>query len=118
MQLTAERARSIVTPLYEALNEPGKKDIKALLEQTTTPDFLSCGNEGECVGRDAVVASFTALGQTIPHLHWTIKNLGRRQRGDRARRSDRHACSSVSRTRADRKELSDNVDRHPHDRGR
>ena len=75
MQLTPETARSIVTPLYEALNEPGKKDITALLEQATTPDFLSCGNEGECVGRDAVVARFTALGQTIPDLHWTIKQI-------------------------------------------
>jgi predicted ester cyclase len=75
MQLTPETAHSIVTPLYEALNEPGKKNIKALLEQATTPDFLSCGNEGECVGRDAVVAHFTALGQTIPDLHWTIKQI-------------------------------------------
>jgi hypothetical protein len=72
MQVTPETARAIVTPLYEALNEPGKKDIKALLEHATTPDFLSCGNEGECVGRDAV--------------------------GDRARRGDWHACSSVART--------------------
>ena len=75
MQLTPETARSIITPLYEALNEPGKKDIKALLEQATTPDFLSCGNESECVGRDAVVARFTPLGQTIPDLHWTIKQI-------------------------------------------
>ena len=62
-------------PLYEALNEAGKKDIKALLENATTLDFLSCGNEGECVGRDAVTARFTALGQNIPDLHWTIKEI-------------------------------------------
>ena len=75
MQLTQETARAIVTPLYEALNEPGKKDVKTLLEQATTPDFLSCGNEGECAGRDAVIARFTALGQTVPDLRWTIKEI-------------------------------------------
>ena len=75
MQLTQETARAIVMPLYEALNEPSKKDVKALLEQATTSDFLSCGNEGECVGRDAVIARFTALGQTVPDLRWTIKEI-------------------------------------------
>ena len=74
MQLTPDTARAIVAPLYEALNEPGKKDVKALLEQATTPDFLSCGNEGECVGRDAVIARFTALGQTVPNLHSTCRS--------------------------------------------
>jgi hypothetical protein len=75
MQLTPDTARAIVAPLYEALKEPGRKDVKALLEQATTQDFLSCGNEGECVGRDAVIARFTALGKTVPNLRWAIKEV-------------------------------------------
>jgi predicted ester cyclase len=75
MQLTPETARSIVMPLYEALNEPAKKDVRALLERATTLDFQSCGNDGECVGRDAVIARFTALGYTVPNLRWTIKEI-------------------------------------------
>jgi predicted ester cyclase len=75
MQLTPDTARAIVAPLYEALNEPGRKDVKALLEQATTQDFLSCGNEGECVGRDAVITRFAALGKTVPNLRWAIKEV-------------------------------------------
>ena len=31
--LTVEQARAIVAPLYEALNEPAKKDVPALLAE-------------------------------------------------------------------------------------
>ena len=34
--LTVEQARRIVTPLYEALNEPTKKDVPALLANRPT----------------------------------------------------------------------------------
>ena len=36
--LTVEQARAIVAPLYEALNEPTKKDVPALLANATNPD--------------------------------------------------------------------------------
>ena len=39
--LTVEEARVIVTPLYEALNEPAKKDVAALLAKATNPDYRS-----------------------------------------------------------------------------
>jgi ketosteroid isomerase-like protein len=69
------QARAIVAPLYDALNEPAKKDIAALLAQTTSADFLSFATEDECVGRDAVVARFTNLGKVVSDLRWTIKQI-------------------------------------------
>ena len=35
--LTVDEARRIVAPLYDALNEPGKKDVAALLATATNP---------------------------------------------------------------------------------
>jgi hypothetical protein len=35
--LTVEQARAIVAPLYEALNEPTKKDVPALLAKAADP---------------------------------------------------------------------------------
>src|SRR5437773_6073076 len=39
--LTVEQARTIVAPLYDALNEPAKKDVAALLAKSTHPDYRS-----------------------------------------------------------------------------
>ncbi len=43
--LTVEEARRIVAPLYDALNEPGKKDVAALLATATNPDYRSYSTE-------------------------------------------------------------------------
>jgi len=73
--LTPDKARAIVAPVYDALTEPGKKDVDALLKQTTTDDFTSCTTDSECVGRDALIARFKGLADTVPDLSWTIKDL-------------------------------------------
>jgi predicted amino acid dehydrogenase len=73
--MTIDEARAIVSPIYEALNQPAKKDIAALLTQTTAVDFVSCSTETECVGRYDVIARFKALGETVPDLTWSIKQL-------------------------------------------
>jgi predicted ester cyclase len=73
--MTADEARDLVSPIYEALNEPAKKDVAALLTQTTAVDFVSCSTEIECVGRDDVIARFKAIGETVPDLTWSIKQL-------------------------------------------
>jgi predicted SnoaL-like aldol condensation-catalyzing enzyme len=39
--LTAREALTIVSPLYNALNEPWKKDVAALLTEATHPDYRS-----------------------------------------------------------------------------
>ena len=73
--LTVEQARAIVAPLYEALNEPTKKDVPALLANATNPDYQSCSTNSDCLSRDQLEGVFTALGKIIPDLHWTIKDI-------------------------------------------
>jgi predicted ester cyclase len=73
--LTVEQARAIVAPLYEALNEPTKKDVPALLAKAANPDYRSCSTNSDCLSRDQLAGVFTALGKIIPDLHWTIKDI-------------------------------------------
>jgi len=73
--LTVEQARRIVAPLYEALNEPTKKDVPALLANAANPDYKSCSTNSDCLSRDQLAGVFTTLGKIIPDLHWTIKEI-------------------------------------------
>ena len=73
--LTVEQARAIVAPLYEALNEPTKKDVPALLAKAANPDYRSCSTNTDCLTRDQLAEVFTGLGKIIPDLHWTIKDI-------------------------------------------
>jgi predicted ester cyclase len=74
-RLTPARARQIVGPLYEALNEPMKKDVPALLARATSPDYRSCSTETDCLNRAQLAVQFKAFGTVIPDLHWTIKDV-------------------------------------------
>ena len=47
--LTKEEARAIVAPLYEALNEPLKRDVSSFLAQATNPDYRSCSTLTDCL---------------------------------------------------------------------
>ncbi len=73
--LTVEQARTVVAPLYEALNEPTQKDVPALLAKAANPDYRSCSTNSDCLSRDQLAGVFTALGKIIPDLHWTIKDI-------------------------------------------
>jgi predicted ester cyclase len=73
--LTMAQAREIVAPLYDALNEPLKKDVLALLSQAANPDYRSCSTNQDCLGRDALAAQFKVFGSIIPDLRWTIKEV-------------------------------------------
>jgi hypothetical protein len=73
--LTVEQAHAIVAPLYEALNEPTKKDVPALLAKAANPDYRSCSTNSDCLSRDQLAGVFTALGKIVPDLHWTIEDI-------------------------------------------
>ena len=73
--LTPDRARIIVAPLYEALNEPSKKDITSLLNEATNDDYQSCSNNEECIDRSKLSGAFRYLGEVVPDLHWAIKEV-------------------------------------------
>jgi predicted ester cyclase len=73
--LTVEEARAITAPLYEALNQPGKKDVAALLAQAALPDYRSFHTNGEYLTRDQLTDVFKGMGASIPDLRWTIQDI-------------------------------------------
>lgn len=73
--ITVEEARRIVAPLYDALNEPSKKDVAALLAQATNPDYRSYSTNEDWLTRDQLVEVFKTIGSVTPDLHWTIEDI-------------------------------------------
>jgi predicted SnoaL-like aldol condensation-catalyzing enzyme/predicted ester cyclase len=73
--LTAEQARAIVEPLYEALNQPAKKDVAALLAKATNPDYQSHSTNEDWLNRAQLADVFKSIGAAVPDLRWTIKDL-------------------------------------------
>ena len=61
--LTVEQAHAIVAPLYEALNEPTKKDVPALLAKATNPDYRSCSTNSDCLSRNQLAGVFAPWGR-------------------------------------------------------
>ncbi len=74
-KLSVEAARAIVAPLYEALNEPARKDVSALLAKATNPDYRSYSTNEDWLTRDQLADVFEALGAAVPDLRWTIKDI-------------------------------------------
>lgn len=71
-ELTVERARRIIAPLYDALNQPQKKDVHALLAQACHADYKSYSTNEEWLSRDALAEVFKQIGASVPDLAWTI----------------------------------------------
>ena len=74
-ELTVEKARRIVAPLYEALNQPQKKDVRALLAQACHHDYRSYSTNEEWLSRDALADVFKHIGASVPDLSWTVKDI-------------------------------------------
>ena len=73
--LTVEQARMIVAPLYEALNQPARKDVAALLAQAAHPDYRSYHTNEDWLSRDQLAEVFKTIGTAVPDLRWTIEDL-------------------------------------------
>ena len=73
--LTEAQARAIVAPLYEALNQPAKKDVAALLAQAAHPDYKSYHTNDESLTRDQLAGIFKGMGSILPDLRWTIEDI-------------------------------------------
>jgi predicted SnoaL-like aldol condensation-catalyzing enzyme len=73
--LTVQEARRIVAPLYDALNEPGKKDVAALLAKAAHPDYRSHHTNEEFLTRDQLADVFKGIGASVPDLKWEIKDI-------------------------------------------
>jgi predicted SnoaL-like aldol condensation-catalyzing enzyme/predicted ester cyclase len=73
--LTLEQAKRIVAPLYEALNQPARKDVAALLARATNPDYRSYSTNEDWLNRDQLAEVFQTIGAAVPDLRWTIKDV-------------------------------------------
>ena len=73
--LTIEKAREIVWPLYDALNQPSMKDVSALLAKACNPDYRSYGTNEDWLARDQLSEVFKMIGASVPDLRWTIEDI-------------------------------------------
>ncbi len=73
--LTIVQAREIVWPLYEALNQPAKKDVDALLAKAAHSDYRSYHTNEDFLTRDQLAGIFKNMGVTIPDLRWEINDI-------------------------------------------
>lgn len=73
--LTAEEARRVVAPLYEALNRPAEKDPRALLAEAAAEDYRSYFTNDSWVGREELAGIMASMGAVIPDLSWDIEDL-------------------------------------------
>ena len=74
-ELTVELARKITAPLYEALNQPDQKDVRALLAQACHPDYRSYSTNEESLSREQLVEIFKGIGASVPDLAWSVKEI-------------------------------------------
>jgi len=74
-ELTVEKAKAIVAPLYDALNQPSSKDVGDLLGRATSAQWTSCSSNTTCESRSEAVEKFKAIGKIIPDLKWTILDV-------------------------------------------
>jgi steroid delta-isomerase-like uncharacterized protein len=74
--VSQQLAKELMATFYDALNDPGTKDIVRLVTQTTTADWQSCGgNDRDCVGRDVVINGFKRRAAVVPDLKWGITDI-------------------------------------------
>jgi len=73
--LTITEAREIVWPLYDALNQPGRKDVAALLAKAAHSDYRSYHTNEDFLTRDQLTDVFKNLGISVPDLRWEIKDI-------------------------------------------
>src|SRR6185295_4436529 len=74
-ELTVERASKIVAPLYEALNQPHRKDVEALLAQACHADYKSYSTNEDWLSRDALAEVFKQVGASVPDLAWSVTDI-------------------------------------------
>jgi len=73
--LSIEKARKIVASLYEALNQPGRKDVPRLLAEAAHPDYRSYHTNEDWLTRDQLAEVFRGMGVAVPDLRWRIMDI-------------------------------------------
>ena len=73
--LTVEEAQKITAPLYDALNQPAKKDVSALLAQATLSDYRSYHTNDDYLTRDQLADVLKSMGASVPDLRWSVRDI-------------------------------------------
>ncbi|WP_158940436.1 ester cyclase [Burkholderia sp. S171] len=73
--MTVDQAKLVIAPFYDALNDPAKKDTRALVRKATAKDWISCGGPEDCRGQEKTIASFSQLGRSVPDLKWQLQDV-------------------------------------------
>jgi predicted ester cyclase len=73
--LTPGAARVLAEPLYQVVNQPSSKDVKAVLSAAVTPDFRSFASNDSFVALDGAAAGLLGLGSVVPDLAWELKDV-------------------------------------------
>lgn len=68
-------ARALVSPFYDALNNPAAKDVRALVEGVASPDWRSFSGESVSKGREEFIQQVIGFGRMIPDLSWEIREV-------------------------------------------
>ena len=101
-ELTVEAASKIVGPLYDALNQPQKKDVHRPSRASLPRGLQVLFDERRVAHRAMQLADvFKQIGASVPDLAWSVKDImvvGRSR--DRARRGDRNTRWASSWARA------------------
>lgn len=73
--LTLEEARTLANQLYEVVNQPASKDVKAVLSAAVTQDFRSYASNDGFKSLDEAAMGIAGLGSVVPDLTWVIKDV-------------------------------------------
>jgi predicted ester cyclase len=73
--LTLDDARALADQLYQVVNKPGTKDVRAVLSAAVTQDFRSYAANDSFKTLDEAAAGIAELGSVVPDLTWEIKDV-------------------------------------------
>jgi predicted ester cyclase len=74
-QVTEQSARASIAPFYKALNAANVTEAPELIQQSTTPEWVTCRGNELCNTRAEVLAGVTQRLKAIPDLKWEIKEV-------------------------------------------
>jgi predicted ester cyclase len=74
-QVTEQSARASIAPFYKALNAANITEVPELIQQSTTPDWVTCRGNELCNTRAEVLAGIAQRLKAIPDLKWEIREV-------------------------------------------
>ncbi len=75
MSSDSERAREVIQPFYDLLNQPGTKSVAATMQRIAADDWRSYAGEGVSKSREEFVAQVIGFGKAIPDLSWKVQEV-------------------------------------------